>query len=405
MRRLAVTFCGALLLLALFHSTLTAQGVWSNGQDALLVVGQPDLNSGTAGTTRLTLDTPRDVALDRLHGKLYVVDRGNHRILRYPYPLSGSQPVPDLVLGQPNFTTRTSSTGSTTFDTPIAAAIDASGRLWVADYNNNRVVWFDAAHTLTTNQPPADGVLGQPGFVTNISGTSAAALYFPWDLTLDDRGGLYVADGGNNRVLYFEEAAGKTPGGAADRVFGQLDFSSGGAAISQSGMDSPRGVALDGRSLFVADRNNARVLRFDDIDGKNSGAPADGVLGQSDFNTRVLTTTVSGMGQVGKVVVDGDGRLYVSDGLSNDRILIFNQAAVKPNGAPADFVLGQPDFTTAGGGIGPNRLSLDTGGGGLAIDPLANLLFVADDNNNRVVIFHADGRLGHGLFLPALFEN
>jgi DNA-binding beta-propeller fold protein YncE len=88
-------------------------------------------------------------------------------------------------------------------------------------------------------------------------------------------------------------------------------------------------------------------------------------------------------------------RLFVSD-LLNYRVLVFNlDANDKLIDHAADYVLGEPDmFTrsfstpataanTFSAGGGPNG----TGAGGLDIDPVRQLLFVADSGNNRVLIF------------------
>ena len=52
-------------------------------------------------------------------------------------------------------------------------------------------------------------------------------------------------------------------------------------------MDTPMDVAVDsGGRLWVADANNNRLLRFENAALKTNGADADGVLGQRDFDSR-----------------------------------------------------------------------------------------------------------------------
>jgi hypothetical protein len=155
-------------------------------------------------------------------------------------------------------------------------------------------------------------------------------------------------------------------------------------------MDAPRGVALHGTTLYVAERNSRRVLRFDNAAAKGNGAAADGVLGQPNFTTNTTSLTQNGMVSPGRVAADPGGRLYVSEGVGANRVLIFTDAAIKANGGPADFVLGHSNFTSPDPGTTQNRLSLDSHGGGLAIDYGNNLMMVADDNNNRVMIFQAN---------------
>jgi len=267
--------------------------------------------------------------------------------------------------------------------------VDSTGRLWVADTSNNRVVWFDNAYAISANQPDADGVLGQLNFDTAVGTATRSGMYWPLDLIVDADGTLFVADEYNNRVLRFDDAACKPNGADADGVLGQTVFTTFVAVTAQSGMNRPRGVALIGGALFVADRSNARVLRFDDAANRANGANADGVLGQDVFTTSTQAITQDGLDGPGRVAADCRGRLYVSDGWNADRVLIYSDAISKPNGGLADNVIGQADFTSGGGGLGPNRLNLDSVAGGLAVDCARGLLIVADYYNNRVMIFQS----------------
>jgi hypothetical protein len=76
---------------------------------------------------------------------------------------------------------------------------------------------------------------------------------------------LYVADRGNHRVLRFDQP--QANGQSADLVLGQPNFTSNACnsgAVSASSLCEPFGLAVDFRAdLFVADRGNNRVLRFD----------------------------------------------------------------------------------------------------------------------------------------------
>jgi len=108
----------------------------------------------------------------------------------------------------------------------------------------------------------------------------------------------------------------------------------------------------------VADFDNSRVLRFDNAASKANGAAADGVLGQTNFTT-VMPTPLRRDGSALDVAVDNTtGRLYISE-LGNNRVLVFNAAAGLANGANASFVLGQTNFTTGTpntGGISASTL-------------------------------------------------
>jgi hypothetical protein len=82
--------------------------------------------------------------------------------------------------------------------------------VYLADRGNNRVLRFDQPHA---NSQPADFVLGQPDFSSgdcNLGGASASSLCGPSDVMLDFRGDLFVADRGNNRVLRYDQPSNGT---------------------------------------------------------------------------------------------------------------------------------------------------------------------------------------------------
>jgi sugar lactone lactonase YvrE len=254
-------------------------------EKASRVYGQPDFNSNTpnnGGISGKSLNGPIGVALSADDSTLYVADMGNNRILVYDVK-SGSTGAID-VYGQSSLNTNyrnynnTGTPNSKGFYHPKALLLDKYG-MYVTDALNNRVLYIDfAAHSATR-------VWGQPGFTTgtvNYGGLSAKSLNFPDGLALDSNsGGLFVADSGNNRVLYYPLTQ-----TSATRVWGQPGFTSNLAnngGISDHSFYNPRGLWLDNdtSTLYVADYLNNRVLRF-----KGGNSNADMVYGQfGNFNT------------------------------------------------------------------------------------------------------------------------
>ncbi len=138
-----------------------------------------------------------------------------------------------------------------------------------------------------------------------------------------------------------------------------------------------------------------------------NGMNASNVVGQtSDSEPNAPYYTKGGMwdspngkglyNPMGVVLDDVHHRLFVADS-SIDRILIYNLNADNTiSSYKADFVLGQPDLLTGPSqgkkeapSTPPTRSNLRSPSG-LALDPVRNLLFVADRNYNRIMIFDVE---------------
>jgi predicted enzyme related to lactoylglutathione lyase len=407
--RLVIVF----MLLLAFAAPVSAQDA---GPEATRVYGQPDFASNAAGHGPDGLSFPIGLALDG-GGGLYVADRNNSRIL---YFNGGSDDDAFRVYGQhgdlASYTQNYDGVGGSgvpseeTLNFPVAIALAADEGLYVTDRENHRVLYYapDADATadrvygqfgsFTTNPPNNDGLGG--------SGTPSADNIgvFALGVLVDASGGLYVSDSSNNRVLYFEPGDDTT----ADEVYGQFDsFTSGVVNNDGSGqagtpsagnMKFPRGLALDeGGGLYVADRENHRVLYFaadgdteaDRVYGHGgsftSGAPNDDGAGNEG------TPTADSFLQPPSVAVDQKGGLYVAD-RDNNRVLYF----ADDGDTTADWVFGQFGSFTS------NVANND--GSGAAGDPSAqNLnrpqfvmvggngsLYISDTGNNRVLVLPPD---------------
>lgn len=134
-------------------------------------------------------------------------------------------------------------------------------RLVAADTVHNRILIWNTIPTASGQ--PADIVLGQPNFVSDAAGNSASGMSAPQGVMLVD-GALLVADAGNDRVLVFDPLP-TSSGAAATQALGQVSPS--GALHDQppsaTTLNEPFSFARAGRKLFVADRGNRRILRYD----------------------------------------------------------------------------------------------------------------------------------------------
>jgi uncharacterized protein (TIGR03437 family) len=259
-----------------------------------VVLGQSDFKSAGAlkPPTASSLRGPQGVWFQ--NGKLFVADTFNNRVMIWNrIPTTNGTPA-DVVLGQANFTAIPEAEPSmalpnvkaTTLFSPVSVTSDGV-KLYVTDLGYDRVLIWNSIPT--TNQQPADVVIGQVDMTTTITNnspkmcasngtdTNGNATYpFRCGGTLNtpryalsDGQRLFIADGGNDRVLVFNSVP-TADGQAADVVLGQQTMEgnvSGSASdlLAQSSADSlrtPMSLAWDGTNLYVADTFNRRIMVF-----------------------------------------------------------------------------------------------------------------------------------------------
>jgi uncharacterized protein (TIGR03437 family) len=274
-------------------------------QPADVVIGQPDFTHAATALppTSKSLRGPQAVWIQ--NGKLFVADTQDHRVLIYNSIPTANNVAADVVLGEPNFTStvsdnlvdQTSGATATNMLSPVGVSSDGT-RLFVVDLGHNRVLIWNRIPT--TNGAAADVVIGQPDMVSGINNNSFATpanpttdtdgntqgltpvlcqstgndsngtalfpglcqktLSFP-RAVLYAGGRLFIADGGNDRVLIYNTVP-VANGAAADIVLGQPDFVTDNPSASADAMQTPAGLAWDGTNLYVSDTYNVRVLIF-----------------------------------------------------------------------------------------------------------------------------------------------
>ncbi len=259
-------------------------------QAANIVLGNSSFTTpGPPIATQSTFRGPQGIWIQ--NGKLFVADTQNYRILIWNSIPTHNNQAADLVLGQANFTTGTQpacnptkgnyTTAANEFCDPVSVTSDGT-RLFVSDLGFNRVLIWNSIPS--SNNQPADVVIGQPDMTTGVSDNPAVCaggaalcggtLSFP-RFALSNGTRLFIADGGNDRVLIFNSIP-TTNGASADAVLGQPDLASNivtdqtgsfvSTAIDNTGsvdtIATPTSLAWDGANLYVADPFNRRVLVF-----------------------------------------------------------------------------------------------------------------------------------------------
>lgn len=220
-------------------------------------------------------------------GNMIGVNWQNNRLVKFTNPA-------DLSV----YTTLgTQGSGALQFDNPTDVAIDSTGRIYVADAGNQRIVrmddftgagWttLDVSSVVTPSSDGMDITIGPDGkiyFSARLDDIVACAddmadTNIEWygdyinsinDVKLDDEGRIYIVDGAHDRIVRIDDISGA----------GRVEFGEVGTGMNQ--FDGPIAISLDrsGR-IYVLDTSNSRICRFDDMTGDNwttFGTAGDGV--------------------------------------------------------------------------------------------------------------------------------
>ncbi|MGH9671876.1 MAG: hypothetical protein ACRD44_01745, partial [Bryobacteraceae bacterium] len=374
----------------------------SNLKAADVVVGQPDFtrvvpNDGQGFTpTNKSLKGPQGVWVQ--DGRLFVADSSNNRVLIWnSIPRTNGQPA-DVVLGAPDFNTfvqpdltkATIDAQATTLLTPVSVTSDGV-RLFVADLGHNRVLIWNQIPT--RNQQPADVVLGQPDFTSAFANNSTstsqlcparakdeegndifpvrclATMEFP-RFALSDGRRLFIADGGNDRILVYNSIPTQN-GAKADSVIGQfvddvnvISDSDPNGISSAGAVRTPSALAWDGTNLYATDPFNRRIMIF--TPGERL-IPNTGVRNAASRNVFAVGTLAFS----GQIKADDEVTIKISDReykyklLANDSFeKVINELIARINAGDGDpqvfaspnLELGTIVLTSKIGGIDGNNI-------------------------------------------------
>lgn len=341
-------------------------------------LGKPD---GTSNGYTSGFVTPIGVTISDT-GALFVVDPGRWRILGWnTFPTRDNQPPDFALLAKSSSVDGITSTISIGQQMPYPLQVSASGGFLMA--TNTPLGGPNYAYFYAP--PPSRA--GATTYAWSVSSTGGAtARNYNLGGPLIAGGRLYILDAGYHRLLIWNSVP--TTGAITDAtgVFGQSNFTSGGAASpSGSTLNAPSGVpASDGTRFAVADMGNNRVLLWNALP-TGIGGIADLALGQPN-----LTMGGANQGQAvpsdsslkePKAVAAASSRIAVAD-TGNHRVLLWNQASLS-TGQKADRVLGQPNFASAQ--AMNTTASTMNGPQGIATD--GTRLVVSDTGNHRILIW------------------
>jgi len=259
---------------------LTPAGVLS----ILAGSGGAGFNNGTG--TAASFNNPQGLCID-VAGNIYVADAGNQAIRKIT-PFGAVT----TIAGNGTVGANNATGAAATFYNPRSVAIDKSGNIFIADYNNHVIRKITSAGVVTT--------FAGNGEATYADGTGAAARFsYPSGIVFDSAGNLLVADENNYRIRKIT-AAGVVTTVTANGTTDILNYPGNTSTIY------PRGITIDAlNNIYILSPSENRILKL---------TPA-GVLtpfaggGISQNGTGVNAAFFSPMA----ITFDSTGSLYVSD--------------------------------------------------------------------------------------------
>jgi Bacterial Ig-like domain (group 3)/NHL repeat len=199
--------------------------------------------------TSAYLDTPTGVAVDS-SGSVYIADSHNQRIRK----VSGGIITTIAGTGAAGYSGDGGAATAAQLSLPSAVTIDSNGNLYIADTNNQRIrkITGTAITTIAGN--------GEESYAGDGTTATAAALDLPTGVAVDATGNVYIADRNNQRVRMVTPAGIiSTIAGSGPASFSG-GFSGDGAPATASVLAKPTSVSVDGAgNIYIADTDNQRI--------------------------------------------------------------------------------------------------------------------------------------------------
>jgi len=319
--------------------------------------GTAGFNGDNGPATSAELNFPEGIAVDGV-GNLYIADQDNHRVRK----ISNGVITTVAGNGTAGFSGDNGPATKAELNYPPTVAVDSSGNLYIADQYNNRIreVSNGVISTVAGN--------GNGGFNGDAGPAVGAELFYPYGVSVDGAGDLYIADEYNNRIR-------KVSGGTIYTVAGgNLSFGDDGPPTSAL-LGMPRSVATDlVGNLYIADSllNRVRLVSG----GVITTIAGTGIAGSSGFGVPASgdggPATSANLSNPGSVAQDSLGNLYIADA---ERIRVVSNGVIST-------VAGNG----SGGFSGDNGPAVEAslnGPSGIALDVAGNL-YIADYFNHRI---------------------
>jgi hypothetical protein len=257
---------------------------------------------GSAAISAL-LNAPAKVVVDAA-GDLYIADTGNNAV-RFVDVMTG---VISTIAGTgtADYTGDGGAATAATLNGPQGLAVDLGGHVYVADTGNNVIRYFGKGGNMTTLV--GTGVAGYSGDGFNCY---TAALNTPQSVAIGANDAFYIADTGNN-VIRFVSTTNQISTFAGQQ--GNAANSGDGGAATAAAVDQPSDIGLDAAGdLYIAAGGQVRVI---DTTGVISTLAGTGAAGDYSGEGGPATNAVI-PAPISNILLDSAGDIILADTAAN----------------------------------------------------------------------------------------
>ena len=208
-----------------------------------------DGGRATAGS----LNMPHEIAFDS-RGHLYIAERDNHVVRK----VDGATGVMSTLAGTgaAGFSGDGGPASQAQLRQPHSIALDRDGRLLICDVGNHRI----RAVNLSSATIETIGGTGERLATPDGAALKGAALNGPRTIVVDRDGSIYLALREGNAIYRIAPET-RTLHHLAGT--GEQGYSGDGGPARLARLAGPKGLALSGRSLYLADTENHAIRRID----------------------------------------------------------------------------------------------------------------------------------------------
>lgn len=275
---------------------------------ARTIAGSGRRGVGLAGADALACDLGSPEGIcSDTHGRIYIADSYSHVVLRIEETGALTR---FAGTGMPGYAGDGGPATRARLHTPFDVRLDSKGTLFIADYANHRIRAVDPNGTIRT----VAGT-GRPGYAGDGGPAAAATLHGPYGVFVDRQDRLLIADSHNHVIRRL------APDGVITTIAGTGQTGYGGDAgiATAATFDTPQSLGVDSTGrIYVGDEHN-HCIRVIAADGSIGTLLGNGVAG---YRGDGMPAAHAQLNDPENILIRRDGSIVITDG-DNGRVRVI----------------------------------------------------------------------------------